>query len=161
MEKIMALKDVLSLIDDKLADVFHTRAYDPAKDREKLVKRLEATKAKFLQTEPARGRKDFSVQNNTVAYSPTLPSGDPITLGDKPAPYYIPSERFTDVVDGLIAATKAGELDKALEGKGEAKVTKPARTPRKKTEGGSTGRGWTEERRAKFAATVAARNAAK
>lgn len=152
----MSLKDVFSLIDDKLADVFHAQKYDPAKDREKLIKRLEGTKTKFLQTEPVKGRKDFSVSNNVVEFRPTLPNGAALTLNGRDVAY-VPSERFENVIDKLIAAVRAGEIDDQLEGKEAAKrsTTKAPRKPRS-----DAGSGWSDERRAKFEATMAARKAA-
>ena len=164
----MALKDVFSLFDSKLADTFNLKAYDPAPDREKLVKRLQATKAKFLQTEPVRGRKDFSVSNNVVAFSPTLPGGSPMILSGQTT-NYIPGERFPEVIDKLVAAVDAGELDKELEAasKGDSltgstpempKVRRP-RAPRDPHASAKVG--WTDERRARFAASIAARKAVK
>lgn len=155
----MALKDLLALVDDKLSDLFEKVAYDGSKDRAKFAKRIDATKEKFLQTEPARGAKDFSVANGVVRYAPTL-SGNPISIGGKTT-LHVPSERFSDFLDKLKSAVEAGELDDVIEaaatGEGTAKAQ---RAPRAKREGGS-GRGWSDERRAAFAATIAARKAEK
>lgn len=41
----MALKDILGLIDHKLADVFHTVAYSPNRDRAAVAKRIDDTKS--------------------------------------------------------------------------------------------------------------------
>lgn len=156
----MALKDILALVDDKLGDVFRTVAYTPDRDRQKFADRIDATKAKFLATEPPRGKKDFSVANNVVEYRPTL-NGGPVKIGGKDVSY-VPAERFGDFLDGLKAATLAGEIDKELEAAGKGDAATPTRAPRVKSQGGSGGgRGWSEERRAAFAATIAARNAAK
>ncbi|MDR6146152.1 hypothetical protein QE363_001945 [Sphingomonas sp. SORGH_AS870] len=154
----MALKDIFNLFDDKLADVFAKKAYDPAKDRAKLVKRLETQKAKFLATEPARGAKDFKIANGVVEFRPVLPGGHPLVLGGKEV-NYVPSERFADVLDKLIAEVQAGEVDDQLEGKEGSAPMPRARTARAPREGG--GKGWSEERRAAYAATIAARKAAK
>jgi hypothetical protein len=157
----MALKDIFTLFDDTLADVFAKKAYDPTKDREKLIKRLEAQKAKFLATEPAKGRKDFSIANGVVEFRPTLANGHPLVLNGKEA-NYVPSERFADVLDYLIDEVKSGQVDDQLAGKeGSAPLPKAARAPRAKREGASGGSGWSEERRAAFAKTIAARKAAK
>lgn len=155
----MALKDILGLIDHKLADVFHTVAYSPNRDRAAVAKRIDDTKSKFLATEPARGKKDFSVANNVVEYRPIVPSAGALLIAGKDVSY-IPAERFVDFLDGLKAAVEEGELDKELEAAhgGEAVKVKAARKPR---EPGSVGKGWSEERRAAYAATIAARKAAK
>lgn len=155
----MALKDLLALVDDKLSNLFEKVAYDGSKDRAKFVKRIDSTKEKFLATEPARGAKDFSVANGVVRYAPTI-SGNPVAIGGKTT-LHVPSERFADFLDKLRAAVEAGELDDVIEaaatGEGAAKAQ---RAPRAKREGGS-GRGWSDERRAAFAATIAARKAGK
>lgn len=155
----MSLKDILALVDDKLGDVFRTVAYTPDRDRQKFAARIDATKEKFLQTEPPRGKKDFSVANNVVEYRPTL--GGPVKIGGKDVSY-VPAERFGDFLTGLKAAVMAGELDKELEAAGKGDTATTTRAPRVKSQGtGGGGRGWSEERRAAFAATIAARNAAK
>ncbi|MEJ8629398.1 hypothetical protein P0F65_05245 [Sphingomonas sp. I4] len=62
-------------------------------------------------------------------------------------------------MDKLIAEVQAGEVDDQLEGKeGSAPMprVRAARAPR-----GGSGKGWSEERRAAYAATIAARKAAK
>ncbi len=153
----MALKDLFTLFDDALESVFHTKAHDPSKDRAAMIKRLEKTRDKFLATEPAKGKKDFSIANNVVAFSPTTPAGHPLILNGKTT-NFIPSERFGDVIDNLIKSVEAGELDKELKSEGTPTASKPKTT--RKPGAGSSG-GWSPERLAKFKATVAARNAAK
>lgn len=155
----MSLADVLSLVDEKLSKVFEKVSYDPAKDRAKFVKRIDATREKFLQTEPARGAKDFSVANGVVRYSPTL-SGAPVAIGGKTPPLHIPSERFADFLTKLKTAVEAGDLDSEIEAAANGDAEAAPKTKRVKSEGGS-GRGWSTSRREAFAATIAARNAAK
>ena len=46
----MALKDMFALIDDKLADVFHTRKPDPATLRAPVLNAIERTRTQFAQT---------------------------------------------------------------------------------------------------------------
>lgn len=157
----MALKDILSLIDHKLKDVYHTVAYSPAKDRAAVAKRLDDTKSKFLATEPPRGKKDFSVANNVVEFRPIVPGAGALMLAGSDVSY-VPAERFADFLGGLKAAVEAGELDAELEAAhGDqpkaAKAPRAARAPREP----SAGAGWSEERRAKFAASIEARKAAK
>ena len=76
--------------------------------------------------------------------------------------FLIPSERFADAVGSLKKAIENGEADASLKdkatGTGGVKTT---RAPRKAREPGTGGAGWSDERRAKFAQTVAARKAAK
>lgn len=163
----MSLADILSLVDDKLSKVYEKVSYDPAKDRAKFVKRIDATREKFLQTEPARGAKDYSVANGVVRYSPTL-SGNPVSVGGKTV-LHIPSERFGgDFLPKLKAAVEAGELDAEIEAAANGdKITKHRTNIRTVNDGDErmrepgSGRGWSDERRAAFAATIAARKAAK
>lgn len=154
----MSLADVLSLVDEKLSKVYEKVSYDPTKDRAKFAKRIDATLEKFLQTEPARGAKDFSVQNGVVRYEPKL-SGAPVALGGKTT-LFVPSERFADFLTKLKAAVEVGQLDSELEAATNGDAEAAPKKVRVKSEGGS-GRGWSDERRARFAASIAARNAAK
>lgn len=152
----MALKDILALVDDKLADVFHSTKPDPAKLRAPAIKRLDTAKTQFLATEPQRGRKIWRAKNNVVEVAL------PFALNGE-ATVYVPSERFPDFVDKLKAAVEAGELDAELvtaaEG-GEA----PAATSGRKRRGTGTSnpnKAWTPERRERFQASIAARKAEK
>ena len=154
----MALKDILGLIDHKLKDVYHTIAYSPVKDRAAVAKRIDDTKSKYLATEAPRGKKDFSVANNVGEYRPMVPGAGPLLLAGRDVSY-IPAERFADFLTGLKTAVEGGELDKELEAAhGDQKPT-PPRGPRAARP--SDGKGWSEERRARFAASIAARKAAK
>ncbi|KTT98684.1 hypothetical protein [Sphingomonas sanguinis] len=156
----MALKDLLALADKKLQDVFHTKAYDPGSDRERTILRIEDQRAKFLATEPAKGKKDFVVQNKVVQYSPVVPRAGALVIAGETT-HYIPSERFTDFLDVLKTEIANGNLDRELEAahSEESKAAKSTRSARAPREGG--GKGWSEERRAAYAATIAARKAAK
>lgn len=149
----MALKDLLALADDKLADVFHTKSYDPAKDRGKHIKAIEADAASFGNPEPTRGRKAWKASNNVVEYTSRFPVGGKTT-------HYVPSERFGDFLEKLKNLVTEGTFDSDFEAasksEGGAKV---ARAPRKPREGG--GAGWSEARRAKYQASIDARKAAK
>lgn len=159
----MALRDLLALVDDKLKDVFHTVAYDPARDRDKLVKRIDDTKAKFAAVEPARGKKDFTTANGVVAYSPTV-AGNPLVIEGRET-NYVPAERFADFLDIFRAEVAEGRLDKEITGAaksdGSTTATKTPRKARAASAASGDGSGWSPERRAKFAETVAARKAAK
>lgn len=162
------LKDLFSLVDHKLAEVFHRVSYSPDKDRAAFMKRIDETKGKFLATEPARGKKDFAVENGVVEYRPSLRGGRTIKLQGTDA-NYIPSERFVEFLDGLRTAVAEGHLDKELEASeatGSTTVTSELKT-RTRGAGATTsgtykdGSGWSESRKAKFAETIAKRKAAK
>jgi len=151
----MALKDFLALADDKLHETFSRKAYDPAKDRAALVKRLDTADNQFKSATPTRGKKMFRLANGVVELNL------PISIGGK-SRFLIPSERFSDAIASLKTAIGAGEADKELEaGSSGVDGSTPSapRKPRQKTEG--AGRGWSDERRARFNESIAARKAAK
>lgn len=151
----MSIKDLLSLADDKLKETFAKREYDPTKDRAKHVKAIENDERSFGNPEPTKGRKAWKASNNVVEYTSRFPIGGKTT-------HYVPSERFSDFLERLKNLITEGHFDKDFEtaaANGEA-APRAARAPRAKREGGGS-TGWSEERRAKFAATMAARKAAK
>ena len=146
----MSIKDLLSLADDKLKETFAKREYDPTKDRAKHVKAIEGDERSFGNPEPTKGRKAWKASNNVVEYTSRFPIGGKTT-------HYVPSERFSDFLERLKNLITEGHFDKDFEtaaANGEA-APRASRAPRKPREGGSSG--WSEERRAKFEATMAAR----
>ena len=159
----MALKDMVALIDEKLADVFHSAKPDPVQLRAPVLKAIERTRSQFLQTEPVRGPKWFKASNSVAAFTPTLRGGYTLPINGKPT-VYVPSERFLSFLDHMKDAVDAGEFDSELANPGDdapatAKVSVPkTREPRDPS---APKRQWTPERRARFAATVAERKARK
>ncbi len=144
----MSIKDLLSLADDKLQELFHTKPHDPEKARKPIVAGIDRTKSQFASTEPVKGRKWFKIANGVVEVNL------PFMLGGK-STHYVPSERFNDFLDKLKALVTKGDLDKEIEaGVGEVEA-KPMRSA-----SGAKRAGWSEERRRKHAETVAARKAA-
>ena len=141
----MALSDLLKLADDKLAELFHKKQHDPEKARRPNLKGIDRTRNQLESPTPTKGKKWWKVSNNVVEFTPPFPIGGKTT-------HYVPSERFPDYLTHLHGAVSAGELDEVFA------QTATARAPRKT---GSGGKAWTAERRARFAASVAARNAKK
>ncbi len=160
----MSILDKLhALIDPKLKDTFDKKAYDPAKDRQWVANRLEATKTQFASTETTRGggKRWWQLANGVVAFSPTRRDGHPLVINGQTT-LFIPSERFNDFLATMTEAVNAGEFDKEFEADTTAGTTVKVKTPRApRASSGEAGKGWSEERRARFAATVAARKAAK
>ena len=154
------LEKLHALIDPKLKETFDRKAYDPAKDRGWLVGRLEASKTQFGSTETTRGggAKWWKLANGVVAFSPTRPDKMPLVVNGQTT-LFIPSEHFVTFVDHMIEAVNDGEFDKELTSDTTNGTTVKIRTPRTASAGG--GKGWSDERRAKFAKTVEARKAAK
>ena len=149
----MSIKDLLSLADDKLHEVFSKKPHDPVKAREKVLAGIDRTKSQFGQTEPVKGRKWFRVNNNVVELTLPLEVGGKRTL-------YIPGERFDEFLTKFRASVHAGDLDKEIEA---SLANEPApRASASSASSAGTGRsGWSEERRARYNASVAARKAAK
>ncbi|KQO06913.1 hypothetical protein [Sphingomonas sp. Leaf242] len=158
----MSLLDKLhALIDPALKETFDKKAYDPVKDRAWVVSRLEAAKTQFASTEATRGggKKLWKLANGVVAFSPVRKDGAPLVVNGQTT-NFIPSERFGDFLNAMIAAVNAGEFDKEFEADTTAGTTVKVRTPRA-PRASAGGTGWSEERKAKFAATIAARKAPK
>lgn len=158
------LSKLHALIDPKLEETFNKKAYDPAKDREWVIARLESAKTQFASTEGGRGggRKMWKLANGVVAFSPIRKDGMSLVVNGQTT-VFIPSERFNDFLNAMIEAVQAGEFDKELAADTTAGTTvKVARKPRAaRADGSGVGAGWSEERRQRFAASIAARKAAK
>ena len=164
----MSLLDKLhALIDPKLEQTFNQKGYDPAKDRGWVVSRLEATKTQFQATETTRGggKKWWKLSNGVVAFSPTRRDGAPLVINGQTT-VFIPSEHLNAFADHMIAAVNAGEFDKELtaettNGTTVKMDTKPRKARAPRDPNAPVKAGWSDERRAAFAATIAARKAGK
>lgn len=160
----MALKDMIALVDDKLADVFHTRKPDAAKLRAPVLKAIERTRSQFSQGDVVRGPKWFKSANGVVAFTPTLRGGHPLQVNGQTT-VFIAADRFPEFLDHMQAAVQAGEFDGQLAagGNGAGSNTEVAvpvgRGPRDPNAPRKAG--WTDERRARYHETMAARRAAK
>jgi len=156
------LEALHSLIDPALKEAFDKRPYDPASDRAWVVGRLEAAKSQYASTESTRGggKRWWQLNNGIVAFSPTRRDRSPLVINGQTT-NFIPAERFNDFIAAMIAAVKNGDFDKEFEADNTNGTTVKVRVPRKAKEAGEAGggAGWSEERRAKFAATMAARKA--
>lgn len=154
------LEKLTALIDPKLKDTFEKKAWNPVKDREWIAGRLETTKTQFKATETTRGggKKWWQLSNGVVAFSPTRKDGAPLVVNGQTT-LFIPSEHFVTFVDHMIEAVNAGEFDKELSSETTNGTTVKIKTPRTASAGG--GKGWSDERRAKFAQSIEARKAAK
>lgn len=152
------LETLQSLIDPALKEAFDKRPYDPALDRAWVVGRLEATKNQFASTESTRGggKRWWQLNNGIVAFSPMRRDRSPLVINGQTT-NFIPAERFNDFIAAMLAAVKAGDFDKEFEADNTNGTTVKVRVPRKAKAEGAAPTGWSEERRAKFAATMSAR----
>jgi hypothetical protein len=152
------LEKLHALIDPKLKETFDKKSYAPDRDRAWLVARLQATKTQYGATETTRGggAKWWKLSNGVVAFSPVRKDGAPLVINGQTT-LFIPGEHFVTFVDHMIEAVESGEFDKELSNETTSGTTVKIKSPRTASAGG--GKGWSEERRAKFAATMAARKA--
>ena len=110
----MSLASMLGLIKNDLEEAFSRQPFDPAKGRQRLLDGIERSRQQFAQTEPVRGRKWFTVNNNVVAFSPTQGNSGPLTINGLTT-NFIPVEAFGQFLDNMQAAVDAGEFDAEIE----------------------------------------------
>lgn len=159
----MAIKETLTNFFDNigLAEVFNRPAHDPAKARKPLLKGIETAKKQFENGQTKAPNRWWKVSNEVVALTVKL-GGDVFSINGVDT-NHMPQERFVEFLDKFTTAVNAGEFDEELahHGNGDAKV-RIAKAPRKARDPkapGESGRGWSDERRARFAASIAARKA--
>lgn len=158
----MALKDITAKLSPDNEKLFH---HDPDANRQPVLERIVKNREAFADpSKKVRGGKWFEIGNNAmVAFTPTRPDGQPIVIDGQSVTFWS-SEDFPSILDAFEAAVRAGEIDDQLEGSTPAGASLPARElvkPRKRAQRSDAGtsRGWSDERRAKFAKTIAARKA--
>ena len=160
----MALKNMLALVDDKLADVFHTKKSNAAKLRSPVLKAIERTRSQFTGDGMVRGPKWFKLSNGVVALTPTLRGGRSLQV-DGQATVFITGDRFLEFLDHMQAAVEAGEFDDQLavrdNGVGLAAELAKSGDRKPRDPNAPKKEGWTDERRARYQQTMAARRAAK
>lgn len=159
----MALKDIIAKLSPDNEKLFH---HDPEANRRPVLERIAKNREAFADRSRKVRGKWFEIGNNAmVAFTPTRPDGQPIVIDGQSVTFWSSAE-FPSILDAFEAAVRAGEIDDQLEGSTPAGASLPARelkTPRKRAQRADAGlkRGWTDERRARFAETIAARKAAK
>jgi len=131
----MPLKDALALADDKLEAVFNQKPYDPAKDRNRVIKGINSTLEKF-ENGGTTGRKWFSERNGVVKFAP------PFAINGRES-LLILAAKFPDFLSHLRLAVTAGELDDVIKKDGAPAISTPG--PKR------TRSGWSPERRAREA----------
>lgn len=157
------LKGFLDLVDAKLEQAYAYIAPDNSQHRKTFLRGLDRVVEQFESGKPRGGAsRQWSANNNVVRFEPKL-LGNAVKVDGKTV-FHIPAERFVGAIGELRKSVEAGELDEAL-GEAYSKGVKAsdereARQPRQKS-AGSVRTGWSEERRAKFEATQAAKKAAK
>ncbi len=136
----MGISDLLAMADDKLHELFQSKPHDPTRARDKVVKQIDRTKVQFGD-KSSKGKKWFRHANGVVEL--TLPFAI-----DGKQTFYLHTNKFEAFLDGLKSEVTSGSLDKEI----NEPVEPTARAARV-----SSGKGWTDERRARFKATMAAK----
>ena len=160
----MALEDIIAKLSPDNEKLFH---HDPDANRRPVLERIAKNREAFADaSKKVRGGKWFEIGNNRmVAFTPTRPDGQPIVIDGRSVSFWS-SEEFPSILDAFEAAVRAGEIDDQLEGSTPAGASLPGRElkkPRQRSQRADAGasRGWSEERRARFAETIASRKAPK
>ena len=140
--------------DEKAREAYHTKPFDIEGARAKAAKWLDKI-GEQISSGATRGKRNWSHSNNSFHIQlPFAHNGvDAVhRAGDKVADYL---KSFKEAIVG-------GKFDDSIRAHHESTDTTatPVKTTRKPREGGG-GKGWSEERRARFAASIAARNAEK
>ncbi len=110
----MSLASMLGLIKNDLKEAFSRQPFDPAKGRQRLLDGVERSRQQFAQTEPVRGRKWFTINNDVVAFSPTQGNSGALTINGLTT-NFVPVEAFGQFLDNMRAAVVAGEFDAEIE----------------------------------------------
>ncbi|WP_022682123.1 hypothetical protein [Sphingobium bisphenolivorans] len=124
----MAKIDLSKFIDNSLKAEFDAKPYDVAKDRARLVGRLEAARAQFSSNGAVKGPKLFTKKNGVVEFKAAVKGVD-LTINGSTT-NYIPESQFEPFLAALIEATNAGEFDNVFTA-GAASPAKPAAAPKR------------------------------
>jgi hypothetical protein len=108
----MPLSDFLSLTDDTLREQFEAKPVDKTAIRKPFKKALGAAIKQFEEGRTKAPNRMWTANGDTVKFTPKL-KGQPLAISDK-TELFIPSERFVEALNKLIANVDAGELDDLL-----------------------------------------------
>ncbi|MEK7456468.1 MAG: hypothetical protein AABZ76_16320 [Pseudomonadota bacterium] len=108
----MPLSDFLSLTDDTLREQFEAKPVDKTAIRKPFKKALQAAIKQFEEGRTKAPNRMWTANGDTVKFTPKL-KGQPLAISDK-TELFIPSERFVEALNKLIANVDAGELDDLL-----------------------------------------------
>ncbi|HEX8553593.1 MAG TPA: hypothetical protein VF695_02695 [Sphingomonas sp.] len=151
----MALKDMIGIIDNKLVDIFNRPSFDADKARKPLLRGIARTLDQFEGGKVNAPGRWWFVKNDVVALTVKL-DGDILEINGV-GTNHMPAERFPEFLAAMRTAVEAGEFDDVLAARNHQGDTK-VRIPRAKRQGG-TPRAWSDEQRARYQATLAARRA--
>ncbi|WP_242152554.1 hypothetical protein [Sphingomonas sp. BAUL-RG-20F-R05-02] len=118
----MALKDLVSLIDNKLSETFNRKEAKPEQLRAPLLKGIEQATKQFENGSTKAPGRWWKASNGVVALTVKL-KGETFDINGV-ATNHFPEERFGDFMKAFKAAVDAGEFDAELKnhGNGDAQV---------------------------------------
>lgn len=108
----MSLDDFLSLTDDGLRAKYEAKPVDHAALRKPFIKALKTAIDQFENGRTKAPNRLWTGKGDTVLFVPKF-KGNPVVIGGK-TEHFIPSDRFVEAVQKIIAAVESGELDDAL-----------------------------------------------
>lgn len=109
----MALKDLISFLDNGLEGNFRGDGHAAEAAREHVLRGIERTREDWGKHERLDGSRWVAVSNGVVAFTPTRPDGGPIEINGVTT-NFIAAERFPDFLTHFADAVRAGEFDHAL-----------------------------------------------
>ena len=106
----MSIKDVLDGLENGMDGVFTRTESDPVAMREPVLEAITRAENQWASPQLSRSADWFSEDNGTVAFTPTMPSGTPLTI-DGLTTNFIPAERFADYLSAMRRQVEAGVFD--------------------------------------------------
>jgi hypothetical protein len=138
----MANTGFLSFADPKLEQKFNAKPYDPSKDRARALAELDKAESQFASTERVKGKAVARVNGDVVKFTSRFNYGGQ-------ASHFIPSDQFRTAIKQLRSEINTGKHDDLFKSGGGSGTRR------------SSGGGWTDERRARYQATMAAKKRTK
>jgi len=109
----MSLKTIVDGIGETLANAVDTDTPDGADLRGPVLAAIDRAARQWADRD-AQGAW-FSADNGSVAFSPTLDNGAPLTI-DGQTRVFVPADRFADYLDAMRTAVERGEFDAEIKG---------------------------------------------
>jgi len=107
----MSIKDLVSGLEDRVDHLFTAaEPVAPATLREPVLRGIARAEDQWASPSPGLQPDWFSESNGSVAFTPTLPNGAPLTI-DGLTTNFIPADRFADYLVNMRRAVEAGEFD--------------------------------------------------
>ena len=128
----MSLKDVVDSAKEVVTAMTKGETRTDTELRQPVLDAIDHAAEQWSRRNGGEKNDWFSQEGETVALSPTLANGAPLTI-DGQTTVFVPADRFADYLQAMKAAVLAGEFDAEIKGaaagsqnvSGLAKVTMP------------------------------------